>query len=1084
MTIMHPARACGASTALSAFLALRGLVAPDGRALYRYECRAPELEALSASLLDRRYPLEQRVRLVPLVAAENFRRSYREGPWSWEDCGVAVATLRRLAGLQFGPLLLKALSYWSLMVIRGDGMSHQYLETLVVNGGFPVAFVEGYSALRSLLKRLIREYVRGGEGAAVQRAGLEIPISRLPRSYRQSHDFEQLCVEVAGAASMLAREFDPQKHSLSEYLDSIPDLQSRLPFRLDSEAAKQLLRELLETARQATSSGALDSAICVRELHHLGDAWQWMTKLAPLPDSLDLPDGDTPAVLKLGVTADGISVRPLASLSRQPSGRYLVRPRPTASQLGIPSPFDAPDISVGLIAAAAGCAFLLPVRDGDALDASMPWVFVPSDVPVPGASIDRWRFLTQGDGRARDMHVLVCVPQDAIIEGEVTERGQIQFPSGLRRLAQTEGRISVECGGEVYDVRASSLEDSLLIDLRGRRLAVHSPDAGTVFAGAPTAELRDAPVAVLEWKSALGDTWSNQLKGALGLVTYRARVGDAIVARRKALVLPADFKVTFQSSDSSKFRLTLAPGWLVGGMIKPTPVTDSPGQWTVPADASPGSVARVTVLLRPPPSVSRSLASIELNSHAQTSGFRETVSGAPAPPRTSLDRVGHYEACLAKRAGRLIFVSWGGNQTMPVVCELDHGISYGLPLSWISEELRELDASRHGADGRMRIEMIDEGRATSLDVAPVRLVRQGNRILVDADGESVPEQLELTARHFSHDECIRLERDIEGEDAWCLGDTLQPGWSLIAANLSSIRPLAVKIEGDFVSSGASVTASLLQKDASQRERKNALIRHLSSVVSQPLEANNQAEIAFIDRWLQRFRDVPGPYLDVVGGLLGSSEVALRLLAYSGASNANSFAQRARDEPLWWHLIPTSAWRSLADWWAGAMDGKYGGHSVEPAVFDGVVNACADCLHVSEEDRAVFAGVLQNVVICCRLTSPQKAHFAAGARARLGDQLKQWSQCLAAAVEGGAQLPPLPRVLAASRDVARLLPGATPRQCDDERLPYLVAPAVCATMSETGDVSADLRRELVLARRFDRSLFDTLFATARIHLACA
>lgn len=653
---------------------------------------------------------------------------------------------------------------------------------------------------------------------------------------------------------------------------------------------------------------------------------------------------------------------------------------------------------------------------------------------------------------------------------------------------RAKGRIAVQCESDIYDIRASSAEDSPPIDLKGRRLRLQCTEAKTVFAGAPLAELREAASeVVIEWKAANADTWSPHLKSAVGLVTYRARQGDQIVARRKALVLPAGFEVRFQSVDPPRFRVVLAPGWFVGGMGKPSAVPDAPGEWYVNAQAVPGRPARAAIMLRPPASVSPSLASIELVANAGMSGFRDLVTGEPAPCRTTLDRVGRFEACISKRAGKLIFVSWGGSQSMPVICEQDQGSAYGLPLSWIAEELRELDASRPDIDSRIRIAMFDEGRSRELDVSPIRLARQDRHIVMDAGGEPVPPQIELTARHFTAPESVRLERDAERDDAWVLPEELRAGWSLVTASLPSIRPLAIKaqaqVERGDAGSIADSLAALLQADAPMEVRRSALAERLAHVVSRPLDGEHQEDVAFLSQWLDRFSDVPASYLDLVQALLGAPETALRWLAYSGASRTNPLTQRASESPLWWHLVPMSAWISLPTWWATAVGEDGSGAHEDPAVLSDLVTAYVDCLHVTEELRATFASVMDNIVIRQQVASGVRNYFAQSAKAQLGVLFKQWDQRLAAELDNGARLPSLPNISGMASDVGRLLPDASPNQPVGFRLPYLIAPAACAVAGEEGGASRDLRRELVLARRFDRSLFDSIFVNSRILLTC-
>lgn len=1074
----------GPGALLEGFLQARGIQGrPDGRALYRYECQFGDLEGMERLLNDTRFSLEERMRLVPLVAAERFRRSYREGQWSWEHCGAEIARLRRECGARFGPLLLSALAFWGLPVIRGDAMRRQYLDTLVVNGGFPVAFVEGTSALRGLLKRLIAEHVRSGEATAEQRAALEIPVSRLPRSYRQSVDFQNLCVELAGAVAGLARSYDPTAQTLSGYLERIPNWEARLPLRLDSGDAKQLVEELLLTAREARHTDTLDCAVCVRALRFEGGIWHFTTVLAPLPDSLKLSGENVPAVLKLGITADGVAVRQVASLSRQANGRHLVRPRPSESHLRIPPPFDAPGVVIGLVAMTSDHRVPLPVRDGDALDADAPWVFARNDANSPDPAAEHWRLTAQGDMRTRDGRVLLCVPDGARIDGESTVRGGIEFETGRQRLLfEVVGRVVVQCGDESFVIQTGKASDTLAIELKGRQLPYRSPEAPILFAGAPAAEIRDAePGTVLEWKSSLGQHWSTHPRDAVGLVTYRARIGDEVVARRKALVLPTEFEVSLRTDGN--FRLRLADGWFVAGTPRPQPDPSTPGQWAVPAEVIPGAAATAMVMISPPRAAPSSVAWVRLRSHVHTTGFRELVTGSASPATVSLDEVGRYEAFIARHAGRLLHVSWGNNRTMPVVCEVEHADGSSLPLSWIVGDLHDLASSSGDADVSLRLELFDSGVASGLIVAPIRLRREPRRIRATGACQAVG-RLKLTVRHFSSDASQILAPDPEEANAWLLPENFEPGWALVTANSPSIRPHAVRFGDRASSSDAGTLASMLQVEMRPVDRIRALGEHFSALAEKPLEPANDADLAFLSHWLQRFRDVPGPYLDIVKALLGAPGPMLKLLTYFGTHPEDPLARRANEATLWWHLVPASAWQALVPWWAAHIDKQGGDDVVDLKVFDSVVGACADSLHVAEDDRNNFAIALTNAVINPEPAARDKGALAAWARLRYQQDFERWHQCLATADPGMPELPPLTLVAELAGAVQRRLSIAFPGDYRPDRLAYLIAPAVCVIAADAGIATAELRRELVIARRFDRSLFDTLFVNARIQMACA
>lgn len=1086
MTVVNGLATKGPVACLQNFLAGRGLAdGPDGRPLYRYGCRTQELETLRALIADEKYPIEQRMQLVPLVAAEHFRRAYREGPWSWEACGLAVTKLRLSAGMRFGPLLLRALAYWNIKVVSGDGMRRHYLGTLVLNSGFPVAFVEGQSALRGLLKRLIAECVRSGTPAAQQRAALEIPVSRLPRGYRRSHDFEKLCVDLAAAVAELARNFEPRKQSLANYLEHIPDWEAGLPLRLDSSEATQLLQELMQTAREVGVPGSLDNAVCIRELYCDGGTWHLAARLAPLPDSLEPLHGQPPSVLKLGLAVDGTAVRLLASLCRQPSGRYVVRPRPRPDQLVIPAPFSEPSSGVGLIATSAGYMRQLPVRDGEALDPSSPWLFVLHEGEDRGLPSERWRFLAQGDVRVRDTRALISVMEGAVVEGDALAAGTMSTATGDRQLWEITGQVNVLSGGESYSIRTCSTQDPLLIDIRGQALPMHSPEAGAAFAGAPAVQLREAePDIALEWKSSASKEWSSNLGEAIGVVIYRARRSEEILARRKALVLPRQFEYDYQSGTAGAgFYLTLGPGWLVSGMCKPRPIDTEEGRWFVPATEAPGQVARASIFVRTPPSLPPSFATIELSSHTNISGFREFVTREAAPQRTTMDRIGRYEACKATHAGRLVFVSWGTNQTMPIICEMEHARGYSLPLSWIERELQELDASRLQIDERLRLEIFERGRPSTLEVSPVRLRCQDNLIVVDAGGEVVSPQFQLSIRHFSVEAKTILVAHPTKSGVWQLPDSFPAGWSLVTANAPSVRPQAVRLD-NATEEPESICdlAQLLQSDLPSSQRMEALRECIRDIAASPLAATNHDNLSFLLSWLTRFGDVPSPYLDMARGLLDEREATLRLLTYSGASKTDVLAQRAAEAPLWWHTMPMGAWRALAPWWRHAITDQQDEGGAADGTFDSIIDAYVESLHLSDEDRERLTVILHGTVRG-ELSGPVAQLFAAQAGKQYEQDFVQWNRCLASAVDGGAQLMPLALVDAYVHDVEERLPKALSRQCDPARRSYLLAPAICAVAGALGTATAALRRELMLARRYDRALFDALFANAQIQLAC-
>ena len=98
---------------LSTFLHEKAIIKPEGKPLYWYRCRSDQLAALEQLILNER--LSSAPAFGPclvLVAAERFRRDYREGPWSWEDCGRSVSQARTLFGFpRFTQLIIAGLKF-------------------------------------------------------------------------------------------------------------------------------------------------------------------------------------------------------------------------------------------------------------------------------------------------------------------------------------------------------------------------------------------------------------------------------------------------------------------------------------------------------------------------------------------------------------------------------------------------------------------------------------------------------------------------------------------------------------------------------------------------------------------------------------------------------------------------------------------------------------------------------------------------------------------------------------------------------------------------------------------------------------
>jgi hypothetical protein len=259
---------------------------------------------------------------------------------------------------------------------------------------------------------------------------------------------------------------------------------------------------------------------------------------------------------------------------------------------------------------------------------------------------------------------------------------------------------------------------------------------------------------------------------------------------------------------------------------------------------------------------------------------------------------------------------------------------------------------------------------------------------------------------------------------------------------------------------------------------------LAQIAEYPLSDSNQSDIAFLRQWLARFAEIPAPYLDLVQALLSNSQTVLRLLAYSGASKSDPLTSRACESPLWWHLVAEADWRSLPEWWSKSIGEGVGQLQQGESVLSDLVTEFVDCLHIPQELRSSLAAVMEGAVVHAHLSAGAREYFAQIAKSQLGALFSQWMTAVVALGDGRHRLPKLPEVSNMASEVFDLLPSASPSQgVMPFWRPYLIAPAACAIASRTGKSSAALRRELIVVRRLDRNLFDSIFANARIYLAC-
>lgn len=283
----------------------QGLERPDGRALHRYRLGSAGYAALRGEVArwrgHRHFNASSRHlgALFCLFVAEWFKREFKGGPWSWDGPCGAVETSQEL----FSPrdLVDAGLGYWGHRVTLGSDRSHEYLLSLILQGGIPTAFAAGGTGwLSGFVRDVMRDVENSGsfdQHRALEHA--EYRSGQVPESFRKPA-LVALVSELALQLATLRRTNSgrPASIDLVAWLDATsPDWRENLPIAMEDEAASRLIEGLVRSDAARGGSGNLSAdRLLVREATEPGYHFAIRLNL----------DGafDVATILPTGVVAD------------------------------------------------------------------------------------------------------------------------------------------------------------------------------------------------------------------------------------------------------------------------------------------------------------------------------------------------------------------------------------------------------------------------------------------------------------------------------------------------------------------------------------------------------------------------------------------------------------------------------------------------------------------------------------------------------------------------------------------------------------------------------------------------------------
>jgi len=1042
---------------------------PDGRPFYAYSITEDTLQRLEAELAQPKCTDGSRVKVLAFVAAERFRRTYKNHVWSWADCGRTVSRVREERGnLAFYKLIQESLKFWGLSPLKVHGR-HQYLGSVVAYGGFPTAFLTGQSPLRGLLRHLLRKRMTGGHDELQRAACMSIPASGLPDAFKLSPFFTGLCVELVDVMADLAIQANGKVIRLESLNEEHPGWKRRLPLSFDGNDAEQLVAELLNVAAESASRDGTDLTF-KRSIVRMGDTWTPRVRIADLPTRLALPEGCADTMYRLRVLVEGEVVQEVARLVRQRDQRYVAFPRLRQNDLQLDPSFAIPATTLAIQVTSERSNFDIPIDGGEPLDDELPWIFESVNKAATAENqISSCDLIAIGSIRTKMPFVVVAIREGwSVAEGAWTSLGRMQPGDGssIRHVLRVQGTVVIDAGeaGD-FTIRCAATEDGPTLKLTGSHARANSPSARQIFRGeARATSIPTAGNLEIQWRS-VGEghqrTWTTRLQMAKGLVRYRLCDGDVSVAETRALLLPDAFAV--QSSHAA-VTVTLGPGWRIDA---PSDLVQHGEAWRVAIPATHKS-AEMELLLASPYCVRPVVLHVPVFTVGE--GFRRLLDGVAAPRKLTISEISEYVA-YANGANASLWLTLNSKASFPYRLRAREGMSGSrLPLSLIQGDVRDLRYSSEEIDVPLTLSIGQK----SLVITPQRILRAGDAIRLQEDREL---RCPLRLRHLSLEhECI-LEPSDENTRTWSLPVDFPPGWAIVSVAEVGIRPLAVHLGEKAVCAEAPAVdfQHLIQLEGTSPERVGRLSQHLRQALDHAVSETSAAELEYLRLWLMRFDDVPTEFLDMFKAIANSPGDAIRLMAYShGDAVFDALSTKLGRVPIYWHLVSKHSWDGFVTWWNMLLG------SDEADLTEQVIQDLAFAQLETMALDADLVGMYQAFLIQRSKGRVERSSaYLALFNQRVVEAKLVWRNKVAALVEDfhGAVFPFLDAVSAAADQLKELHLLNTDFQAAYDWIePVLVAPLVAAWASHDGmSPSDDLRRQVAYVRHLGAMEFDNLYA---------
>ena len=404
----------------ASLLESRGLVHPDGRALYLYRLSEDQFNDLehmlnqTIQLFAEEYGLAKIARLsgftslFVLYASEWWRRRYDGSGFSWgpilHDLGASTDSWTPVQRSEF---IRDGLKGWAIEPRKAGAL--RFLGTVAVQGGLPLKLLaSAQGGVGRLLSRVLRIASRGPFSEEDLSRWVEGLKDLLPKSYRRDEIYT-LLTDVAWTTLQLKQkaQLESSVNAIAVLDQCVPEWREQFPLPVDDQHAQGLIEQLIRDVAE-TRLVRLERALPLeRFLVPLDDGRYELEARVNVPEHLsekcladlfDIGISDLPRTAEIMLRVEGekyfTSVRKLAGSQnyRLNSGEWVTHGRNAIVEH-----------QVQLISA-DGRVWSSVIPFGEELNLELPWVLSKGESEL--------RVVSQGSAGVPDARAIVALPPE------------------------------------------------------------------------------------------------------------------------------------------------------------------------------------------------------------------------------------------------------------------------------------------------------------------------------------------------------------------------------------------------------------------------------------------------------------------------------------------------------------------------------------------------------------------------------------------------------------------------------------------------------------------------------------------------